>query len=96
MRQFFLDRLREKGVRLLPGVQYVEAGPGRLVVRTEDGRTEQLEADTLVYATGATGDTSLYEELCDRVGEVHRIGDCLEPGWIADAVRQGYDTGSRV
>lgn len=96
LRQFFLERLREKGVRLLPGVQYIEARPRRLVVRTEDGRTEQLEADTLVYATGAIGDTSLYDALCDKVDEVHRIGDSLEPGWIADAVRQGYDTGSRI
>ncbi len=96
LRQFFLDRLQEKGVRLLPGIHYVSAHPGGLVVRKIDGRTEVLEADTLVYATGATGDTRLYEELCGRIGQLHRIGDCLEPGLIVDAVRQGYEMGCRI
>jgi len=96
LRQFFLDRLQQKGVTLLPGVRYVMARPGCLTVQKANGDTVDLEADTLVYATGSAGDARLYQSLTDRVAEVYMVGDCAEPRAIGDAVRDGYDVGCRV
>ena len=96
LRQFFLERLRQKGVVLLPGVRYEEAWPGALVVGTPDGRTRTLEADTLVLAAGSVPDTSLYEGLKGKVAELYAVGDCVEPRAIGDAVREGYTVGSTL
>ncbi len=96
LRPYFLERLRGKGVKLMPGVRYVRAGPGRLTVQTADGDTVDLEADTLVYATGATGDTRLYEQLRGKIAELHMAGDCVAPRFIRDAVREGFDVGCRL
>ena len=96
LRQFFLERLQRKGVTLMPGVHYVEARPGSLVVKTPEGNTRVLEADTLVLATGSVANTSLADELAGQIGEVHVVGDCREPRAIVDAVREGYEAGSKL
>ena len=96
LRQFFLERLSQKGVVLMPGVSYVEARPGSLVVKTADGNTRVLEADTLVLATGSVANMSLADELAGQIGEVRTVGDCREPRAIVDAVREGYEIGSRL
>lgn len=96
LRQFFLERLSQKGVVLMPGVRYVEARPGSLVVETAEGNARVLEADTLVLATGSVANTSLADELAGHIGEVHVVGDCREPRAIVDAVREGYEIGSRI
>ncbi|MBE9505981.1 MAG: FAD-dependent oxidoreductase, partial [Chloroflexi bacterium] len=96
LRQFFLERLQQKGVVLLPGVRYKEARPGALVVETTDGRTRTLEADTLVLAAGSVPDTSLYEGLKGKVSELYTVGDCVEPRAIGDAVREGYTAGATL
>ncbi len=96
LRAYFLERLRQKGVRLLPGVSYVAANPGCLSVKTSDGRELQLEADTFVRATGSVADASLAQALKQRVPEVCVIGDCAAPRFIIDAVREGYDVACRI
>ena len=96
LRQFFLERLRQKGVILLPGVRYVEARPGSLVVEMADDSTRVLEADTLVLATGSVGNMALADELKGLIGETHVVGDCREPRAIVDAVREGYEVGSNL
>ncbi len=96
LRQFFLERLRKKGVVLLPGVRYREALPGCLVVELLDGTARTLEADTLVLASGSVADMRLYEGLNGIVPEVHAIGDCVEPRAIGDAVREGYAAGEAL
>ncbi|MBN1856037.1 MAG: FAD-dependent oxidoreductase [Dehalococcoidia bacterium] len=96
LRPFFLERLRKKGVVLLPGVRYQEMLPGGLVIETPDGATRILEADTFVLASGAVADMSLYEGLRGKVPELHSIGDCVAPQAIAEAVRDGYAVGEAL
>lgn len=96
LRQFFLERLRQKGVLFLPGVKYVNARRGCLTVERAGGERLELTADTLVYATGFSADTRLYDALRGKVAEVHIVGDCAAPRAIADAVREGYFAGCAV
>jgi len=96
LRPFVLERLRQKGVTMLSGVRYVEARPAGLTVMTPDGGTLSLAADTLVLATGSTGDARLYDALRGKVAELYAVGDCEGPGSIGDAVRTGYAAGCRI
>jgi len=96
LRTFVLERLRQKGVAMLTGVRYVEATPAGLTVATPDGQTLSIRADTLVLATGYTGEASLYRALQGRVPELYAAGDCTGPESIGEAVRTGYAAGCRV
>ncbi|TFH36856.1 MAG: FAD-dependent oxidoreductase [Dehalococcoidia bacterium] len=96
LRPFLLDRLRQKGVVLLPGVKYLSARPGCLTVQTADGATLALEADTIVRATGSLADARLHDALEGKVAEVCMVGDCAEPRKIGDAVREAYEVGRRL
>lgn len=96
LRQFFLERLQQKGVNLMPGVRYVKASAGCLTVETAAGERRDLMLDTLVCAAGSVGDARLHEALTGKVAEAYCIGDCAGPRFIGDAVREGYDIGARI
>jgi dimethylamine/trimethylamine dehydrogenase len=96
---FIQRRLIELGVELRFCKLLACAGAGRAAFTcTYTGREEQLEFDSLVLVTGRLPDDGLYDELmeqpeCLREGQVHsvtRIGDCLAPSSIADAVYHGH------
>jgi len=96
LRQFFRERLQKKGVVLMPGVTYLEARPGGLIVRDKDGETRVLEADTIVLATGSVPAPRVADEVRSLGIETHVVGDCLEPRAIVDAIREGYHAGCSV
>ncbi len=60
------------------------------------GRTAELEADTIVLATGPKADDALYFELKGRVRNLHRIGDCLAPRKLDHAIYEGYLAGREL
>jgi dimethylamine/trimethylamine dehydrogenase len=59
------------------------------------GRASRIEAGTLVLVTSREPDDLLYRELAGEEGErddgrIERIGDCLQPAIIANAVYSGH------
>ena len=96
LRAFFLGRLSEKGVTLLPEIRYNEVTPGGLVVTTKEGEKKTIEADTIVLAAGSIPDQKLYQDIKGRVAEVHCVGDCVAPRKIRDAITEGYRIGSEI
>ena len=100
MRMILVDRLKQKGVRLVPGVQYQEASDTGVRVHVRGGITSMAEiaadamknivADTIVLAAGSTPDTDLAQTLEGKAPEVHSIGDCVEPRRILEAMREGW------
>ena len=55
-----------------------------------EGTESVIEGDTVVYAVGMKADKSVYEELYDCAPEVLRVGDCIKPGTIREAISTGY------
>lgn len=87
----------KKGVARLPGVEYEEVTDQGLAVRTEDGRTRVLAADSIITALPLrAGAGNLPDGLEKRVAEVHRAGDCRQPGYMYDAIADGYRTGLSI
>ncbi len=98
--QFFIQRrLIEFGVRLVVSHELtaIEAGRARLAC-IYSGRERSESFDDIVLVTGRVPDAELYGALlADRAGldiagivSVDRIGDCLVPSSIADAVFGGH------
>lgn len=95
-RDFFLSRLLDKGVTLLREVKYDSVSSEGVVITTRDGEERTVEVDTVVLAAGAIPDTTLYDAIKGKVSEVYRIGDCVEPRTIRDAIGEGFRTGQKI
>jgi dimethylamine/trimethylamine dehydrogenase len=91
------QRLHDVGVRMHPGVNLEAIQPGFVVASEFDERRE-LEADGVVLVTQRVSIESLYLELkaaeaalmAEGVEAIFRIGDCVAPRAIADAVFDGH------
>jgi dimethylamine/trimethylamine dehydrogenase len=92
------QRLHEVGVRQHRGVQLVEVAPGGVRATNEFGEPFELEIDALVLVTQRLSDDALYHELvsdpdalaAEGIEAVYRIGDCVSPRIIAEAVFDGH------
>ena len=52
--------------------------------------------DTVVFAAGGAARDGLYREVEGRVGELHAIGDCVQPRDVEAAVYEGHMLGRRL
>lgn len=87
----------KKGVVMISGVkEYVEITDKGLTIVDKDGATRTLQADTFVSALPLTSNADLLPALEQRVAEVYTIGDCKQPGLIADAIGTGLRTAREV
>jgi 2,4-dienoyl-CoA reductase (NADPH2) len=88
---------RKKGVTMISGVkEYVEVTGRGLTIVTKEGKKETIEADTVVPALPLAANTGLMKGLKKKGREVYAIGDCSEPGLIADAIGTGLRTARTV
>lgn len=88
---FVQARLLELGVTLALS-QHVTAqtqGEARLAC-AYTGRETSVACETLITVTGRLPEDGLYQSLHGRVASLARVGDCLQPSSIADAVYSGH------
>ncbi len=91
-------RLHEVGVRLHRGVVAERVVAGLVAGRDEFGEPFELEADAVVLVTQRISNDALYQELrtdeerlaAEGIEAVYRIGDCVAPQLIADAIFDGH------
>jgi len=95
-RAHLLARLPAKGITVLTGVQYQEITDQGVIITTREGKTQTVEADTIVLAAGSVIDPELYMTLEGTVPEFYRIGDCVDPSNIMSAVTDGYFTALKI
>jgi 2,4-dienoyl-CoA reductase (NADPH2) len=77
------------GVDLRSSTTLVEITDDSVVVEGDEGRQE-IPADTVVMAVGATSVNELAEQVKDDAIEVIVIGDAKEPRKINDAIYEGF------
>ena len=81
-----LDELKELGVTLLPEASDIAIGDKTVSYRNTLGQTRTIHADEVIVAKGATGDTTLAEQLRAAGFSVHTAGDCTGVGYIEGAM----------
>lgn len=85
---FVQARLMEMGVRVIAShFAMGQAGGALRLACAYTGRESEVECGTLVLATGRLPEEGLWREL---EGRAVRVGDCLAPSTIADAVYSGH------
>ena len=95
---FLKERLHKVGVRMHRTVSLERIEPGRVTCADEFGRPLELEADAVVLVTQRVSNDGLYHELradearleAEGIEAVYRIGDCVAPQLIADAIFDGH------
>jgi pyruvate/2-oxoglutarate dehydrogenase complex dihydrolipoamide dehydrogenase (E3) component len=95
-KQTLVQRLMEHRVEVLTNSQLVSVD-GRIVSYRRGGIVNRIEGvDTVVMATGATAENRLGKELIEAGFEVRMAGDCVAPGNLGQAVRQGFEAGITI
>jgi 2,4-dienoyl-CoA reductase-like NADH-dependent reductase (Old Yellow Enzyme family)/thioredoxin reductase len=91
-RTLLMQRLRELGVTVLVQSR-IDAVRGSTVSYEQGGLAFRIEnVDTVVSAVGSLPNTTLGEALEGVEATVHRIGDCLRPRRILEAIREGFES----
>lgn len=88
-RPLLLDELN-KGVVIHTETTGVEITAEGLAVRDGGGHECVIKADTVISAVGQRARSDVAEQLADTAPYVMRIGDCLRPATITQAISEGY------
>ncbi|MBP1326685.1 dimethylamine/trimethylamine dehydrogenase [Leucobacter exalbidus] len=86
------------GVKLRTETAVTAAGPSTALLTSPYREPEQFEFDNIVLVGTRSSDNSIFQGLLQRRGDweeneisaVHRIGDCVRPNFIADAIFSGH------
>ncbi len=97
-------RLHEVGVAMRRNHTVVAVQEGRVDLESDFGESVELDADAIVLVTQRLSDDTLYRELvadpdalaAEGVEAVYRIGDCVAPRLLADAVFDGHRLGREI
>ncbi len=106
MRLLLVDRLKEKGVRLLTNVIYMGVTETGVNIHVRGGVTSMAEiaadamknlpADTIVIAAGAKPNNDLAQALDGKVADLRSVGDCVEPRRLLEAIHEGWLAASEI
>jgi dimethylamine/trimethylamine dehydrogenase len=96
--------LHEVGVRQRAGTVLTRIEPGCVTAENEFEEELELEADAVVLVTQRLSNEQLYLELrsdeerlmVEGVEALYRIGDCVAPRIIADAIFDGHRLGREI
>ena len=91
-------RMHASGIRERTGTLITSIAPGHVEATDEFGEPVELEADAVVLVTQRLSQEQLYlelkadDELLAEAGveALYRIGDCVAPQLIADAIFDGH------
>lgn len=86
-RMRLLSELKEHGVALHGGVTDIAIGEKAVAFIDDAGVSQSAEADHVIVAMGATGDTLLADRLREEGFVVETAGDCEGIGYIEGAIR---------
>jgi len=90
-RKLLLKRLDELGVKILSDVKVDEI--------TDKGVktiAQFLEADSIVVALGSVSNTKLADNLRGSGLQLYRVGDCVKPRKLWEAIHEGYRVGLEI
>ncbi|HET6171146.1 MAG TPA: FAD-binding protein [Gaiellales bacterium] len=84
------ERLHACGVAMRAGTVVTSVGPGALTCTDANGEPLELAAAGVVLVTQRVSDDALFHDLDGRRGAVFRIGDCVAPRLLSEAIFDGH------
>ncbi|KUO77236.1 MAG: NADH oxidase [Desulfosporosinus sp. BRH_c37] len=86
--------INEHSIKVMTSARVVEITPEGVVV--DCGGKKVIPADYILVAVGMKPQSDIYFDLKEAGVDVIRVGDCIKPGKIFDAVHTGYKAALRV
>jgi 2,4-dienoyl-CoA reductase (NADPH2) len=86
----------KKGVKRYLGSTLENISRGKLSLITKDGQKLTLQADTIMTALPLTANNEMMDLMKGKAPEVYFIGDCSDPGLVAEATASGALTASSI
>ncbi len=80
--------LRKLGVKMYTNLRVTDIKDGKVIATDREWNKREFEADTVVNAMGYVANTGIYEALSGKVPRLYRIGDCIKPRKMLDAVHE--------
>ncbi len=84
-RSVLLQEIENSTIKVLTGRKLVCVQDASVRVTDSRGAEEELDADKVIFAAGSRSNTDLETKLKGRV-ELYRIGDCIKPGRVHNAI----------
>lgn len=88
--------IKERNVTILTETACQSIEPDGVVVTRPDGSLDKLLCDTAAYCVGMRSNQDVFQEVYDCAPEVYRIGGCIKPGTIREAILTGYYTAAEI
>lgn len=86
----YTDRIKATDMLIYTKHTVKQINDQGVIIEGKNGQTE-LSADTVIIAVGLASTATLYQEVKDNLDvQVYRIGDCIKPGKIMDAIHTAY------
>jgi NADPH-dependent 2,4-dienoyl-CoA reductase/sulfur reductase-like enzyme len=94
-RWVLLDRMSASGIQMEPNTKAEEITEKGVRASTE-GRSRFFSCDGVVLAVGAKAEDALAHALEGKVPVLHKVGDCLKPQRVKQAVADGFSAGLKL
>jgi 2,4-dienoyl-CoA reductase-like NADH-dependent reductase (Old Yellow Enzyme family)/thioredoxin reductase len=91
-----IDRLVEAGIRLETSACAEEITEKGVRIKRSGWRSEFFEADSVVIAAGMEPVDSTVKEPEGKAPKVYKVGDCVAPAQVKEAIESGFLAGAKV
>ena len=91
-----LHTIRERGVKLITGVNVEEIMDGSITIVDREGNKQTIEMDTVFLATPVQPNTELSDEIQGGSWETLSAGDCVELRLIKGSIADGINVGMTI
>ncbi|MFX1385660.1 MAG: FAD-dependent oxidoreductase [Promethearchaeota archaeon] len=88
-------RIKRWGIALLTSAKVINITDKGVIIEKE-GKSETVDADSIVIATGMEPNMDLYNELKNEISNIHTIGDCSQAQRILEAIHSGYSLSNKI
>jgi len=92
---YFTLKFKKNGVEVLTGTE-LRSVEGEKAILQRGAEEFQVRVETVVYAVGSQANDELYKELVSSGLKVIKIGDCVQPRTIMEAVQEGFQAGRSI
>lgn len=90
----YINKLKELNIKIMVNTRLEKINGSHITVN-KSGELQELEADSIILAVGATPNQDIHT-LAGTKLEKYRIGDCKQPRNIMEAISEGWELGHRI
>jgi 2,4-dienoyl-CoA reductase-like NADH-dependent reductase (Old Yellow Enzyme family)/thioredoxin reductase len=93
---YIMGKLYQYRVKIIMGLRVMEIREDRIIGIDKEFNKKEIEADTVIMATGMVPLRELYYLLREKIPEIYIIGDCKKPRKAMEAIHEGYYVGMQI